>query len=235
MSENQDESQANDVVVPIYCLTTLTQAEQDSLLAALENERSDDNAEPLDFVKPKLVPWTEEKDGDIGDLYRLYRKLIQDADEKSRIYEFFFFVDRACLGTAKEGETKTNKTQIILAQPDAYTLQYSPATVTEMQTLLRTHGSGVLPEWDEGLAEELDREMLLRALTYGRLPVGMWRDAWANLDIANMDMGEMVEGFGGDGEEKGVIERVDDPAWDGEAFVRRVEEVYRKREEENKA
>lgn len=108
-------------------------------------------------------------------MYRLVKAHRKSEDDAlAQFDKYFYFIDRRCLDTKK----------VILAQPDGYTLMFSASTMDEMNTLLKDHDSSI-PEWDNGLSEMLEAEMLGRALTYGRIPAAEFIPTWVNLDLGN--------------------------------------------------
>lgn len=192
-----------DEIVPVYSLTKLTTAEEDLIITAIST--AVDEGDNLPWVKAKIVPWTGDAEGNIDDLYRLYRKMRDDTDKWRG--DFFFFIDRQCI----------EEKQVIVAQPDYYTLLYASSSTAELNEILRKHGSKI-SEMNEGIVEKVMPELLERALTYGRLPAHALSSTWANLDIGNMDMFELVESY-----EVGKVELYYNPDWDVNDFLKKAE------------
>lgn len=198
--------------VPIYCLTKFSKDEEKLLLSALTSDES--TADLLEFTEPNLVPWTGDTD---GDMHTVYRDLIKKDEPKEAVFRFFFFLDRQCLVPHKDPE-------VIVAQPESALLLYGDDVMEECNQILREQGSTTIPEWDEQLSELVQVPLLQRALTYGRMPAKAFLSAWANLDLANMGLDELVEVEGG------TVEEVRNPDWDVKAFVTEVEKAYNERE-----
>ncbi|KPM39549.1 hypothetical protein AK830_g7005 [Neonectria ditissima] len=188
--------------VGLYCLTKLSPEQESSILNSLGSG---------DMSDPFLIPWTSDEDGNLDDLHRLYKSVQRETEGGS--WTFVFFVDRESL----------SEDSIILAKPDAYRLVYSREGAHELDAILKEHSSS-LPSVDDELADIFIDDLLDRALTYGRIKKENFETAWANLDIDNMDVGELVEESGG------TLQLIEDPDWDAKAFVRKAEEAYKKRE-----
>ena len=203
----------DDLFVPVYCLSKLSKGEEQHMETALQQD--DDEINPLPWVKPRLVPWTQEHDGSIDDLYRLYRELRDDTDQERS--EFFFFLDRRCVEEKK----------VIIADPDQYTLLYANGNMQELNDLIKKHDARV-PEMNEAIVEKVVFELLDRAMTYGRIPANAFRSTWANLDIGNMGMSEIVEMYGG------TVELYRNPDWNETDFVEKAEKANTELEEEKK-
>ena len=203
-----------DEFVPVYGLTKLTKEEEDLILAALSTAVDEDDDMP--WVKPKIVPWTGDIDGNMDDLYRLYRDMRDNADEETP--DFFFFIDRQCLDEKK----------VIVAHPDHYTLLYAPRNTEDLNEILKTHGSKI-PEVNEGIVDKVMEELLERALTYGRIPAHAFRGTWANLDLANMGLSEIVEFH-----EVGQVELYYNPDWNVKNFIEKAEIANAELEEAEK-
>ena len=117
------------------------------------------------------------------------------------IYHFYFFIHR--VGVAN--------TTIIAAQPDAYTVLFSPETSDWARNNLTSYLDHLDPlgstslQVDQGrrayedYMEELEEEILRgRGLTYGRVPASAFRDSCPNLDEGNMGFSELIEFHGED-------------------------------------
>ncbi|KAK7422175.1 hypothetical protein QQZ08_009643 [Neonectria magnoliae] len=209
MPDEQQESTESGPLqrVGLYSLAKFNAEQESSILEALSG----------DLAEPFIIPWTDDKDGNLDDIYRLYKSVEHSPEGGS--WTFVFFLDREAL----------LDNSVIIAKLDMYTLVFSQETAQEVDHLIKEHSSS-LPGLDDALAESLIDDLSDRALTYGRVKAEDFQTTWANLDIANMDVGELVE-FSGY-----TLRRIPNPEWDAKGFLRKAESVYQKRElEEGKA
>ena len=204
--------------VPIYCLAKFSDAQ----VATFEESIMRSEEVVLAWVQPDFVPWLSDSDGDLSDTYRIWNET--GAGQQNH---FAFFIDRE--GTAN--------TSIIIAQPDAYTMLYSVAanawanesfaSYISDQTLPDSHSSLSNPNIHEGYLELVCDDILgNRGLTYGRVPADAFRSVWANLNIANMGMCELVEYHG-----QGKVEMVENKGWDQKAVMEKIKRLVRADEE----
>ncbi|KAK7409661.1 hypothetical protein QQX98_008176 [Neonectria punicea] len=203
MPDEQQESTESAPLerVGLYCLTKFNAEQESAILDALSG----------DLAEPFLIPWTDDKDGNLDDIYRLYKSVERSPEGGSG--SFVFFLDRETLLDSS----------VIVAQLDMYTLVFSPEAAQEVDHLIKEHSSS-LPGLDDVLAESLIDDLSDRALTYGRVKAEDFQSTWANLDIANMDVGELVELSGY------TLRRIPNPEWDAKGFLTKAESVYQKRE-----
>jgi len=196
-----------DKFVKVYSLTKLTGEEKTSFTEALIPDEQD-----LEWVKPEFVPWTGEADGGLSDIRRIFKE-VQESQSGEPI--FLFFVDRQGLSDKS----------IIVVDQDYYTLLYSDYVAEEIKELAKEHGF-TMPFFHEGVADSLEDSLMRRALTYGRIPAHGFASTWCNLDIGNMPSFELIELY------NGTVEMLRNPEWDGKAFVRELEEEFKRRKAE---
>ncbi|KAF6837668.1 hypothetical protein CMUS01_04938 [Colletotrichum musicola] len=209
MSKGIDKA-LEDTFVKIYMLTKLTKAEEKNFLAAITAP----DVEPLEWVKPELVRWGSDADGTVhDDLLPLYKK--RAAEEGKDARPFCFFADRQ---SVEEGGT-------IVAGRDWYTLCHSEEARRLMLERADEHGVE-LPGRDRrvlnGLERGLEGELVKRGVVWGREPGPAWMLDWANLDVVNMTLSEIVEFHGGE------VQVLIEPEWDVEMFVKRLREEVEK-------
>ncbi|KAI0444683.1 hypothetical protein F4803DRAFT_238422 [Xylaria telfairii] len=216
--ESSDEGPSQHV--PIYCLTKLSESEKATYQKALNRDEQED------YIKIEFVDWTQDKDGDMENMHRIWTE--NSERENMGIHYFAFFVDRFGV----------NDTSVIIAQPDSYTLVYCDEAQAWAQELVNrqfiAHGeepnSVLVIEAMVGEEEPL-KDARERALNYGRVYAGDMKLAWCNLNIANMGIGELVTMdrerpvAGG-----GVLHTLENKNWDTEAFGKRLYEAVKKRE-----
>ena len=191
--------------VPIYCLTKSKPSEEESLTAKIVNEDNKD----LHWVIPEFIPWSLDSDGTQTDMLRIHKQMWTPN------MGFFFFVDKQSL----------QDNSIIVTARDVYTLVYSDEAAAYAQQLVKeVQRHSIDYEIDEGLRDSAWKEFRQRALTYGRVPASAFRTVWANLDIANMDQGELVGMYGGS------LKLIPDPEWDGAKFLTQIEGLKRQRD-----
>lgn len=198
-----------DQFVKIHLLTPLTAAEEASFLSAITQPRDkyDD-----DYIKPVLVPWPSPTPGSVeSDLVPLYKRLLAARGE-DEYHTFFYFADRRSIS---EGST-------IIAERDWYSICISDVASQQLSKIADEEGIE-LPtrDWHEmdGVAEALTDEIIERGVAWGREKGSCWRASFANLDIGNMSMWELVDEVHG-----GKTEVLLDPEWDRGPFVRRLRE-----------
>ncbi|KAF6788762.1 hypothetical protein CSOJ01_14943 [Colletotrichum sojae] len=204
------ETKLEDTFVKIYMLTKLTDAEEENFLAAITAP----DVEPLEWVKPELVRWGSDVDATVhDDLLPLYKK--RAAEEGKDARPFCFFADRR---SVEEGGT-------IVAGRDWYTLCHSQEARRLMLEMADEHGVE-LPGRDRGVLNRLERELkgdlVKRGVVWGREPGPAWRLDWANLDVVNMMLSEIVEFHGNE------VQVLVDSEWDVEMFVKRLGEEVEK-------
>ncbi|KAK5119903.1 hypothetical protein LTR85_007229 [Meristemomyces frigidus] len=202
---------SDHVTVPVYCLTALSDADKAAYQTAID--KSPDN----DYLQPDFIPWPESREGTMEDMYRIWRAVGGDESH----FHFAFFIDRESLANQS----------IIIAQPDAYTMLYSEAANDWARENLtayldrKSSSAGVtsqsVPQGTyEGFLEPLDKDILgKRGLTYGRVPASSFRSIWCNLDIANMDLFELV------GSEGSAVQIVANGVWDMDVFMEKLGRV----------
>lgn len=198
----------DDKFVKIYMLTKLTDAEEEKFLAALRAPAPSGN---LGWVKPELVRWGSDADGTArDDLLRLYKK--HTAEEGKNPSGFCFFADRR---SVEEGGT-------IVAGADwerASSEEVGGRLVLEMAD---KHGVELLGRDGEALARlqwDLSFELAAREVSWGRVPAQTWKTDWANLDVVEMSLAEIIRSRGSE------VQVLVDPEWDAESFVKRLKEV----------
>ncbi|KAH8166859.1 hypothetical protein CIB48_g1385 [Xylaria polymorpha] len=202
--------------VPIYCLTKLSESEKATYQKALNRDEQED------YIKIEFVDLTQDIDGDMEDMYRIWT----ENNGRESNYFFAFFVDRFGV----------NDTSVIIAQPDSYTLIYSDEAQAWAQELVNrqliTHGEepNSILVYDATMEQaEVKQDALGRALNYGRIHAGDMKLTWCNLNLANMNIGELVtmdrECMVAGG---GVLHTLENKKWDKEAFGKRLYEVMKK-------
>ena len=206
-----------DVFVPIYCLTKLTPEEKSSYTTAITNTWADISG----YTLPDFNPWTEDHDGKMQDLYRIWN----ETGGHQYNGHFAFFIDR----------TAVANTSIIIAQPDVYTMVFNSDASHWLQSSLSSYynrkGLAYPGDIDPATAPRGSYEYILetmlddlldnRGLTYGRVPASAFRSVQANLEIANMGMSELVEYHGG------RVEMIDNPGFDENAVMEKLDTKIR--------
>ncbi|OHF03075.1 hypothetical protein CORC01_01459 [Colletotrichum orchidophilum] len=193
--------------VPVYMLTKLTDEEEKTFVSIIA-AREEGVAEEDDYVRPKLVYWTADADGTIeNDLVPLHRKL--EAESELDYHSFFFYADRK---SVEDGGT-------ILASRDWGTLCISK-TATQKFTKFCKEKDIKLPRggWShiDGLIVNLTKDIITWGVTWGRQPGPQWKSSHQNLDLANMQMSELIEMHG---EQVQILE---DDEWDAQGFSERL-------------
>ncbi|KAK5767535.1 hypothetical protein LTS12_002376 [Elasticomyces elasticus] len=198
--------------VPIYCLTKLSSEDESAYRNEIEKDQE------LAWVQPEFKHWEQETNGTLDDMYHKWTETSADSP-----CHFAFFIDHESLANHS----------IIIAQPDAYTMLFSNdaqkgvhanfSAYIERRQLGADTTLNVSDGRYEGYLEDLIDDVLgKRGLTFGRVPAEAFRGIWCNLDIANMDMSELVDFH------KSNLESVENPQWDQEAFMEKLEGVIRK-------
>jgi len=202
------EPEIETVIVPVYCLAIFTPSEEAILHARIAAE-----SPALPWVKPQFVPWASDTDGTEADMLRIHKQPRKDAENVWS--SACFFVDRQ---TLHDGS-------FVVTSPDGYALAFSEQAAADAQQLVRDlQWDSIDYDIDEGYRDAAFDEFIRRALTYGRIPASKFSSVWANLDIANMDVGELVEMHGGS------LKLIPDPGWDATLFLKKVEQAKKARD-----
>ena len=207
--------------VPVYCLTKLSDFEKSSLERCI-TEEGDDINQTLDWVRPEFILWNDDED---GDLKTLYLKWCESGGGSG--HHFAFYLDR---------EAVQNKS-LIIAQPDDYTMLYARDAQDWANMLFTRYMTDKyclgdsrlpdIPEISDGEMELVDKDLLGgRGLNYGRVPAYGLRTVWANLDLSNMGMSELVNCLGRkDVPGEGKVEMIENEDWNEIAFLEKLERV----------
>lgn len=243
-SSTEDPSGKKDstppAIVPVYCLTILSAEEQ---LIYRNAFKSTDTKDKFQWIQPYFVPWSREDnhnraEGDLDDMYHIWHRrtenLVGSDNSDSGGWTWKFFIDQKAV----------QHTGIIIAQPDMGSRCYSEEACSwafglldaERQKALEAKAASDLRDKNLSLQEMLryriepllealylENDSLLgqRSLSYGRVPATALLSIWCNLDIANMDMSELVKyhGRATEVEGEGIVQEVYSKDWDSSVFV----------------
>ncbi|KAI8271051.1 hypothetical protein K4K58_004054 [Colletotrichum sp. SAR11_239] len=201
--------------VKIYMMTKLTEEEEQKYLKSIDGTVGQDEGS---WVHPKLVPWTSDTDGTTDkDLLQYYKKVKEEEGSEAEFYGFF--ADRK---SVEEGGT-------ILVDRAWYALCTSKKASEQISKLARDNGIEMTAkDWMSmpGYAEDLMDLALERGIVWGREAGSQWKSDWMNLDVSNMDTGELLED---------EFEIVLDPDWDAASFWGRLREELDKSKEQEES
>lgn len=197
--------------VKIYMMTKLTEDEEQKYLKSIDGTVGQDEGS---WVHPKLVPWPSDIDGTTEkDLLQYFKKV--KAEDKSESEFYGFFADRK---SVEEGGT-------ILVDRASYALCTSKKATEQISKLARDNGIDLNAErWMlvSDFADDLMDLALERGIVWGREAGAQWKTDWMNLDVSNMDTGELLDD---------EFEILLDPEWDAAPFLGRLREELEKTKE----
>ncbi|KAJ0333769.1 hypothetical protein COL922a_010529 [Colletotrichum nupharicola] len=125
--------------------------------------------------------------------------------------------------------TSVEEEGTILVDRAWYALCTSKKASEQISKLARDNGIEMTAEqWMSmpGYAEDLMDLALERGIVWGREVGAQWKSDWMNLDVSNMDTGELLED---------EFEIVLDPEWDAASFLERLREELEKRKEQEES
>ncbi|KAE9581516.1 hypothetical protein CGCF415_v009909 [Colletotrichum fructicola] len=194
--------------VKIYMMIKLTEEEEQKYLKSIDGTVGQDEGS---WVHPKLVPWTSDTDGiPDKDLLEYYKGIKEEEGSESEFYGFF--ADRK---SVEEGGT-------ILVDRAWYALCTSKKASEQISELARDNGIEMTAkDWMSmpGYAEDLMDLALERGIVWGREAGAQWKSDWMNLDVSNMDTGELLED---------KFEILLDLEWNSAPFLERLREELEK-------
>jgi len=216
-SVNDSKTPEPDELVPVYCLTKLT----DEDIEAFRSDMMSDT-EGLDWVKPDFQQWVRDQEGTLRDMYRIWR----DTGDGSG-YHTAFFIDHDCLSSRS----------VIVVDPDHETMISSDEASEWARASLsaylnrKAYPEGVDP-WDvpdgnyEDYLEDMADDIVgKRGVAYGRIPATDFNTVWCNLDVANASLTELVSSSGGE------IKIQESEDWDEDAAMEKLHRIIREHTE----